>query len=365
MMFRIRTIIAVVVLLALAGGIAAYLFRGSLALALMRTGLARGMMADLAATLPDGLAGALCGSGSPFPDQARAGPCFAVVAGGKIYLVDAGSGGSEVLTRMGLQPGRIAAVFLTHFHSDHIDGLGEVMIQRWAGGAAAEPLALIGPQGVEQIAEGFNTAYRMDAGYRVAHHGPEVVPPSGAGFAARPFDVPKTLVPEAAAPVEVFRDGALVVTAFRVDHAPAEPAVGYRFAYKGRAIVISGDTNRVAAVAQAAKGADVLVHEALSAPLLAEIGAAANAAGRSNVAKIMTDIVTYHTSPEDAARVAEEAGVPVLILTHLVPPLPLSALEGPFLGGARDLYSGRLELGADGLLVTLPAGTRDIDFDWR
>ena len=90
---------------------------------------------------------------------------------------------------MGFPPGQVSGVFLTHFHSDHIADLGELMLQRWAGSAATAPLPIYGPQGVDQVVAGFQAAYALDRGYRIAHHGPTVMPPDGFGGQARPFQV--------------------------------------------------------------------------------------------------------------------------------------------------------------------------------
>ena len=129
------------------------------------------MSVDPIAELPDGIHVVLCGAGSPLPDPARSGPCVAVVAAQKLFVVDVGTGASRNMQMMGLPPSQLAAVFLTHFHSDHIDGLGELSLQRWVGGTFATPLPLIGPIGVDEVAAGFNRAYRIDSTYRTAHHG--------------------------------------------------------------------------------------------------------------------------------------------------------------------------------------------------
>jgi ribonuclease Z len=331
-----------------------YAFRGEIALVLLERTLPDTLRADPIAALPDGLHVGLCGSGAPMPSPERGGPCVGVVAGQRLVVIDAGGGAARTLARMGFAPSRVERVLLTHFHSDHIDGLGELMLQRWVGGGHDRPLPVHGPSGVESVVDGFNAAYARDRLYRVAHHGPYVVPPSGAGGVAAPFPIAE------AEPVTVLDEGGLRITAFRVEHAPAEPAVGYRVTYGGRVAVISGDTRRSPAVEAAAKDADLLVHEALSPTLTAMIGAAAEAAGRDNLAAIMHDIVDYHTTPEEAAGIAVRANVKFLLLTHIMPPLPRPVFEGTFLGRARTIYRGPLRLGKDGDLVSMPAAGLEI-----
>ncbi len=340
-------------LIAILGGL--YLARGEIALALTSRFADKAMATNLTHDLPDGLHAAVCGSGSPLADTSRAGPCLTVVAGHRVFVVDAGEGSAEVLNGMGLSPGLVEAVFLTHFHSDHIDGLGALAMQRWVSGAAHTPLPLLGPPGVESIATGFNEAYRQDSTYRVAHHGAKTVPPEGFGLLAQPFAEPG---PDGKV---VFEDGGVKVTAFAVDHSPVHPAVGYRFDYKGRSLVISGDTAKNVAVEQHARGADLLVHEALSPRLVAILGQAAQKADRPNVAKLMADIPDYHATPQEAAETARAAKVGALMLTHTVPPLRTTALEGPFLGDARRRFDGPLWIARDGDVVSLPAGGKDIE----
>ncbi|MDB5469103.1 MAG: beta-lactamase domain protein [Caulobacter sp.] len=349
-----KRVIALLVVAALLGG--AWMFRGPIALKLSDRAVAANMKTDAVAGLPDGLHAFVCGSGSPLPDRTRAGPCLTVIAGQRVFLVDAGEGAAEVLSAGGIPAGRIDRLFLTHFHSDHLDGLSAVALQRWVGGASTTPLLLVGPPGVERIAAGFSEAYAIDNGYRTAHHGAAVAPPSGGGFAAQPF-----AMPQGQGSVVVLDDGGLRVTAFRVDHGPVEPAVGYRFEYKGRSIVVSGDTSANAGLTANARGADLLVHDALSPVLVRRLQQAALKAGQKNRAKILGDIIDYHASPEDVAREAKTAGVKAVLLTHLVPPLPLPGLDVPFVGQARELYDGPLWLARDRDLISLPAGSTKIE----
>ena len=344
----------VVIALLIVGG-RAWLFRGPIAVAIMSRAYDRAMGVDLIAGLPDGLHVGLCGSGSPMPDPTRAGPCTVVVAGRQLFVVDSGPGSTKNLSLMGLPPARVNAIFLTHFHSDHIGDLGELMLQHWAGGAATAPVPVYGPTGVDQVVAGFEQAYSLDSGYRIAHHGPKVVPPSGFGGAPHPF----TMITNGPG-LTLIDQPDLKVIAFGVDHGPVHPAVGYLFIYKGRRVVISGDTSPSPRVEAVALNADVLVHEGLAPDLVAIQRRAALAHGRANLAAIFHDILSYHTTPEQAAAIAKSAHVRYLLFTHVIPPLPLDALDGPFLGRSHDIYKGPIRVGHDGDFLTLPAGSTEI-----
>lgn len=355
--WKIGLVVAGAVVLA---GAAAWSMRGQIAMAAMERIYDRAMEPDPYRDLPDGLHVGLCGAGSPMPDPARAGPCTVVLAGRQLFVIDAGAGGTKNLSLMNLPPGRVDAVFVTHLHSDHIDDLGELMLQRWAAGGRTTPVPVYGPTGVERVVAGFQDAYQLDRGYRIAHHGEKVIPPSGFGATPHPFDPPKN------GPDVVLIDTPdLKVSSFPVQHAPVEPSVGYKFVYKGRSVVISGDTAPSERVEAAAKGVDVLVHEGQSPNLVAMQNRAATAHGRTNLAAITHDILSYHTAPEDAARIAERAGARYLLFTHIIPPLPMRALEGPFLGDSRKLYSGEIRVGHDGDLISLPAGGDAIGYTNR
>lgn len=140
--------------------------RSRLALAAVKKRLPELVAADPVAKLADGLHVAIVGSGSPLPDAKRGNPCAAVIAGGRVYVVDAGERSSETLNRMQIAPNRIEAVLLTHFHSDHIGGLASVNLQRWVADAAPTPMRVLGPPGVERVVGGLNEAYALDRGYR-------------------------------------------------------------------------------------------------------------------------------------------------------------------------------------------------------
>jgi ribonuclease Z len=359
-MKRLPLILLIVLGLTVIAGGGFWLMRGRLATAAMGKMYAKALSTDSVASLPDGLHVGLCGSGSPMPDPTRAGPCTVVVAGRQLFVVDSGEGSVRKLALMGFPAGQVQAVFLTHFHSDHIGDLGELMLQHWGTSAATTPLPVYGPTGVDQVVQGFQTAYALDRGYRVAHHGPKVMPPQGAGGVAHPFVADK-----GSPDVTLIDTPDLKVIAFPVDHEPVQPAVGYLFIYKGRRVVISGDTAPSARLEAAAKGADVLVHEAL-APNLVEIQRqAAVKAGRANLAAIFHDILGYHSTPEQAAAIAQRDGVRYLLYTHIIPPLPSRALYPAFLGRSQQIFHGQLKVGEDGDFLSLPAGSTEVRFSRR
>ena len=351
-----KVLLSAGIVLALLGS-AAWLFNKPLATALLGQMVQRNAGRDILPTLPDGLHLALCGTGSPFPDPSRAGPCSAVMAGQRLFIVDAGEGSARNLAYMGIPAGRIEAILLTHFHSDHIDGLPPFMLQRWGTSMAQTPTPIIGPTGVEKVVEGFRAAYVLDFGYRIAHHSERIMPPGGSGGKGIPFQLPPAGQGDQ---VVVLEDKGLKITAFRVNHAPIEPAVGYRFDYKGRSIVISGDTVTSPSLAQAAKGADLLVHEALQPKLLKLLESQFENRKMEQLTHVMRDIVNYHTTPEQAAQLASVAGVQHLVFNHIVPPMPLKYGYPAFMGDADQYFKGPMTVGEDGMLFSLPAAERSI-----
>jgi ribonuclease Z len=309
----------------------------------------------------DALRVVICGSGSPLPDPNAAESCVAVIAGGRIILSDVGSGSMRNLVSWPLPIGRVGDVLLTHFHSDHIADLPIANMQSWVDGRSA-PLRVWGGPGVEAVVDGYNLAFAQDSSYRSGHHGEVLMPMRLAAMEAR-------LVASAdGAPLSgleqavIVDDGALKITAFAVEHPPVSPAYGYRIDYRGRSVTISGDTHATASVAEAAAGSDVLIHEAIDAPMVAELAEAAQRHGRDRLAKVLDDIQTYHATPADAREAGVAAGVRLVILTHLVPPIPPALGDTLRLRGlaTRD---PELRVARDGMVIELPIGSSDVHVD--
>ncbi len=295
---------------------------------------------------PDGLRVVVCGSASPAGnDPNRAQACIAVLTPEHFFLFDVGARSPLRIAQAGLPLGRLDGVLLTHFHSDHIAGLPDVNLPSWVQGRRSS-LRVYGPEGVREVVGGFNLAYRLDRGYRVAHHGPELLPPAAGPMTAVEFSPGDV----------VWQDDLMTIRSFRVDHAPIHPAVGYRVDYRGRSVVISGDTNAVESLFAAAQGADLLLHDALSRTLLDPMIEAAQGAGNSIMRQIFTDVIDYHADSLSIEARAAEAGIRQVAYYHLVP-VPGNALaERMFARG----------LGPDTLLVRdlhtfdLPPNSTDI-----
>jgi ribonuclease Z len=301
---------------------------------------------------PEGLNVVLIGTGSPMGDISREGACIAVVAGGHTFIVDAGEGSNRNI-QLAKIPSKLDALLLTHFHSDHIASLGDIALGNWNRNKSTEPLLVIGPPGVDRVVSGFNEAYALDDGYRVQHHGAEWMPPRGAGSVARTVE----LGPESDASTVIFEADGLKVTMFRVDHGVVKPAVGYRFDYRGRSVAVSGDTMYTESIIRNAAGVNILFCEALSVPFVSVIERYAN---NPSTAKVAHDIPDYHSSPEDAAKIASGADAGMLALYHIIPPTASSIMFPSFLGDSGKYYHRQITIGADGMMFNLKPDSKNV-----
>ncbi len=292
----------------------------------------------------DGLSVHMCGTSSPLPAPDRAQACVAVRAGDALYVVDVGAGSARTANLMRLPLGQLKAILLTHFHSDHIAELYDFNLGSWVAGRP-EPLAVIGPAGVTGVVDGINAAYEQDRSYRVAHHGFALLPPQLGVLAAVPAE-----------PGVILDEAGLRITMFEVDHMPVDPAVGYRFDYRGRSIVISGDSVVTDTLAAAARDADLLLHDGLSLPIVQGLENAARSVGQQRRAKIFADIQDYHAANANLAGLQQETGVRQLAVYHLVPPPRNFLMEQVF---KRDLPDGTV-LTEDGMVFELPSGSDEI-----
>ena len=297
----------------------------------------------------DSLSALVCGSASPLGATDRAQTCIMVRAGDEIYIVDIGDGANRNLGRWRIPMNKVQAVLLTHLHSDHISDLADLHLATWIPNRKSQ-LKVYGPQGVEFVTRGFEEAYQSDYFFRNEHHGDEVAPLHSVGFEPITIDLNK--------PIIIEKDG-LKVTAFEVPHDPVKPALAFRFDYKGRSIVISGDTIYSENLISYSKDADVLFHEALSMNIVSMMEDFTKRSGNDLLSKILFDVQDYHTDPVDAAKAANEAGVKHLIFYHLAPAPAIWLVEDMFVRGVNSIRDD-WTLSDDGTMVVLPVNSEEI-----
>jgi len=270
-------------------------------------------------------------AGGPTPKLERAAPAQAIVVGDRVYLVDCGDGVARQMTLARLGFNDLRALFITHHHSDHNAGYGSLFLLGWTSGLAA-PVDAYGPPPLVRMTELLLAAYAFDIETRVADEG-------------RPPLAPLIRPHEIATGGEIFRDDRVRVTAARNHHPPIDNSFAYRFDSVDRSVVISGDTTYSESVLQLARGADVLVHEALYRPFWERPDAPRTAAIRRH-------ILASHTDVEDVGRLAAAAGVRTLVLTHFVPSDPPGAVsDGEWIESVRRHFKGEVILGRDLLEV--------------
>ena len=271
----------------------------------------------------------LLGTGVPVPSPDRFGSSTLIEAGDQKLLVDAGRGAAIRLFQLQIPLGRLDALLLTHYHSDHTSGIPDVWLTGWLEsffGTRKAPLCVIGPSGANALMTGLAAAYAADIKIRTAD---EKLPPEGVATSVREFDCDGV----------VYEKSGVKVTAFEVDHGDLiKPCYGYRIDYDGRVAVISSDTRYNLHVIKHATGADLLIHEVASArPELA---------GEA----FMQRILGHHITPRDAGRVFAQARPKLAAYTHLallgsakIPPPTLDDL----MAETRMTYDGPVQIGED------------------
>jgi ribonuclease Z len=270
--------------------------------------------------------GFLLGTGIPTPHPDRAGPSQIILAGEETFLIDCGRWVTHRLLKLGIKFRSIRNTLFTHHHSDHNSDFYDVLLVGWMAGRDA-PLQVYGPGGTKAFVDAILKAYEYDV--RVRRDLVERWSEEGI----------KTQVYEEEDGV-IFERNGIRVTAFPVDHRPFAPAIGYRFDHEGRSIVISGDTKPVEKVVEMSKGVDVLVHEVYHQRYLEEQGRRYPA-----WAERLKAVQEYHTSTVEAARIAAEAGVKKLVLTHLIPAPPGD--EDDYIAEMKSIYQGPIVVGRD------------------
>ena len=297
----------------------------------------------------DSLKVVVCGSRSPLPSPGRAEACILVEAGDDIYIFDLGNGSMDNLNEYQVPWPNVKAVLITHMHSDHIADLPDAHLQSWIQGRNS-PLMVYGPQGINLVTKGFELAYSADYQYRNDHHGDDMLPMNIAGFNAIQI-MDNQLIPNTTAGLEILP--------FVVDHYPVNSAFGFKISYKGRTLVISGDTINDGSVQKYSKDVDLLVHSAISIDLTERFR---EVAPLPQLDEILFDIQDYHTTVKEAGEIARDANVDQLLIYHAIPTPRNKIMEDVFfrpLDGVFDKYM----LSDDGTRLIMPVGSDEIIID--
>lgn len=272
----------------------------------------------------------LLGTASPQPRSDRFGPSTLVEAGDQKLLFDAGRGVPIRLRQINVPLGKINALFITHYHSDHTSGIPDVWLTGWLPPPYARrtvPFHVVGPVGAKALMSNLEKAYELDIKIRLAD---EKLPPSGIATVVDEFDKDGV----------VFEKNGVKVIAFEVEHGPAiKPAVGYRVEYQGRAVVISGDTRYNQNVIRYGTGADLLIHEVASAR-----------SGLLTSSVPVQRIVAHHTTPREAGMVFSQAKPKMAAYTHIVLLFNENFAEPTLddvIAETRQTYNGPLVVGED------------------
>lgn len=253
--------------------------------------------------------------------------------GGRRAAVDCGLGVARGLTEAGVHLRGLDLVFITHLHSDHVLELGPLLHTAWTAGLQV-PVKVFGPVGTAAVWRHFVQSMIFDIEIRIEDEG-------------RP-DLRQLVTVAEFGEGAVYEDAGFSVSALRVDHPPVTECYALRFRHGGKAVVFSADTVYFKPLAEFARGADVLVHEAM----LAE-GVERLVARTGNGAFLREHLFASHTLAEDAGRIAAEAGVRHLVLNHLIPADDPAIEERHWVEAVRKSWQGALTIGRDGLVVAL------------
>jgi len=275
-------------------------------------------------------------AGGPGPKPTRHMTSHVILSDGVAYVVDCGLGVTSQFARTGIPFGALRSIFITHHHPDHNIEYGPLLIIGWTQGMRLDVKAF-GPPPLKQMTEDFLRAYKTTIGFWVED------------LKVKPLETIDVSEVSTAGPV--MQDDVVKVSSIVVEHPPVKPSLGYRFDFKDRSIAFSGDTAPLDAVAKMAKGADVLVHEAMYLPAVEPEVKSRLAQGQpGTLADFMAHMKADHTPAEDAGRIAQEAGVKKLVLSHLTPAIP-SVTDETWRAAAAKHFKGEIIVAQDLMVI--------------
>jgi ribonuclease BN (tRNA processing enzyme) len=267
-------------------------------------------------------------AGGPSPKKTRAAPAQVITAANNAYVVDCGNGVARQLVLAGVPLRSIRHVLITHHHSDHNADYGTLLLLAWSTGLKTR-VDTWGPPPLARITRLFMEMSAPDIQVRQADEGKPSLPPL-------------IHVHELTTGGRVLEDEQVKIRCALVNHPMVKPAFAFRFDAPDRSIVISGDTTRSANLLTLARGADVLVHEVLYPPAIDAITGAS-----PDAASLRKHLIESHTPLEEVGKIAEEAGVKTLVLTHFVPAETPAVADDAWFAGAKAHFSGEVILAKD------------------
>ena len=272
--------------------------------------------------------------GGPRVGVGPSNPANLVVVNDTPFVIDCGMGVSHQLVAAGVPLESVKYIFISHHHSDHNLEYGNLVYNAWATGLST-PIHSFGPKGLEAMTRTYFDLNKFDIETRIEDEG-------------RP-DLRKLLIAR-----DILDDGVVLqtadvkVTAFRTPHPPITDNFAYKFETPDGVIVFSSDTSYNPKLAEFARGADVLVHEALYLPWVDRLVTRVK-----NGATLKKHLLESHTAAEDLGRIADAANVKVLVMSHLVPG-ELDVTDEEWRGEASKTFKGRIVVARDLMELKLP-----------
>ena len=250
--------------------------------------------------------------------------------GGKVCVVDCGLGVTVRLVAAGVKLADIDFIFITHLHSDHLLELGPLLHTAWTTNLQKR-ITVFGPAGTKEYLENFYLSLSFDINLRIADEG-------------RP-DL-RDLVE-----IREYGEGQVLnehprVTALKVPHPPVEECYALKMENDGWQVTFGADTAYFPPLMDFARGSDILVHEAMLAEAIAELVKLTN-----NAKTLEQHLYASHTPVRDVGRIAQGAGVKLLILNHLVPVALQGINERDWLDEITTTWQGKTLIGSDGLEI--------------
>jgi ribonuclease BN (tRNA processing enzyme) len=257
----------------------------------------------------------------------------AIFVDGRGYLVDCGYGTIERLTQLGIRPPQIEVVLITHHHSDHNADYANLIHLAWIQGIT-NGIRVYGPPPMAAINAAAIAVHKEDVDIRIKATG------------RKPMEA-LINVEEITRAGLVHQDERVRVTAALVDHPPFRHAFAFRLDARDRSIVVSGDTRFSQNLVALAKGADVLVHEAMYVPGIDKM-----LAKRPYVPPRLKEfLMEGHTTAEDCGRIAAAAGVKTLVLSHLLPGDDTGLTDEIWRAEAAKHFGGEIIVGRDLMVI--------------